>query len=344
VRSRTPSISGLVFVVAVLGAGCSNPELPPAQSNTYPTDAAVSPLDGSLDGRGDVSARDASPVDDGGPTGDGDAGDVEAGLVIPAACPTVGTWSMIARVASIAPAGFDRFGGISAGGLSVAWTTSAGAVYVSDRSSTADPFGMPALLDPGAVVLANGRVALMPTGLELVATLGSGSSFVSFFRTAPGGSWAPTSSKEFETVATMAGESGGTFSDPVVSADGESLFYLLALPNQMPVLFESAWDPSLKQWGTGVAQLTPEFAPQDSDGGAQVRRATGASSDRLTLFFFDDVAGNERAAWRLTPTSPFTTFTDLAGLPEAAPTGDCSVLYFHGSDARGQGLFTGTGP
>ncbi len=96
--------------------------------------------------------------------------------------------------------------------------------------------------------------------------------------------------------------------------------------------------------------LASEFVAQDSDGGAeggaaaQVRRPTGASSDRLTLFFFDEVAGNERAAWRLTPTSPFTRFVDIASLPEAAPDDDCSVVYFHGTDAMGQGLFTATGP
>jgi hypothetical protein len=190
-------------------------------------------------------------------------------------------------------------------------------------------------------MLANDRVALAPTGLELVATLADGSSFVSFYRTSMPGTWAPTSSKEFTTIATMRSDSGGAFSQPVVSADGNALFYLLALPNEPPVFYESTWDASAKAWGTGGALPNAEFAIASA---AQLRRATGAASDRRTLFFFDEVAGHERAAWRSAPGAPFTAFADLPNVAEAAPIDDCTVLYFHGTDSMGQGLFTGAAP
>jgi len=285
----------------------------------------------------DAETTDAATID--APSGDAAAGDADAGPVFPPACPQSSTWPTTARVPSIAAAGFDRFGGISAGALSVAWTTAAGAVYVADRATATSAFGAQALLDPGAIALASGRVALAPTGLELVATRADGSSFVSFFRTSLSGAWSPTSSKEFDTIAAMRGESGGGFSEPVISAGGNSLFYLLALPNQAPVLYESTWDATIKAWGTGAALPNAEFAISSA---SQARRPTGAASDGRTLFFFDEVSGVERAAWRDSPASPFSFFASLPSLPEAAPVDDCTTLYFHGSDSAGQGLFTGS--
>jgi hypothetical protein len=343
---------GFFLGLAAFSWGCSGHPQPPPQNDNTGNDGAVStpdssPVEDSGVGvdvtAGDVTGGDGSG-DDASGTGDGNAnaGDVEAGRVFPPACVRLNSWSTtIARVASIAPAGFDRFGAISATALTVAWTTSAGEIYVADRGSTTAAFGTPALLNPGTTALANGRVALMPTGNELVATLADGSSFVTFYRTSPSGSWSPTFSTEFETIAAMAKEFGGTFAEPVVSASGESLFYLLAAPNEPPAFYESPWDASLKQWATGAALPNGEFYIGSA---ATLRRPTGASSDGLTLFFFDEAAGNERGAWRVTPTSPFTTFADLTATPEAAPVDDCSVIYFHGSDAMGQGLFTGSGP
>jgi hypothetical protein len=139
----------------------------------------------------------------------------------------------------------------------------------------------------------------------------------------------------------MRAESGGTFSEPVVSADSKSLFYLLALPNNLPALYESPWDSAQKAWATGTALPNAEFAISAASG---LRRATGASSDDRTLFFYDEQLGHERAAWRSSPTSPFDMFGEVPSAPEAAPIEDCSVLYFHGTDASGQGLFTAKRP
>lgn len=335
----------LVLALAAMGcdAGRSRPAArePPVPGFDASGDDAQTPDDGGVPPVTDSGNPSPADADAEGPSDASDDGaESEAAPVFPPACPTWGRWSTSARVASIAPAGFDWFGAISADARAVAWTTAAGAVYVADRASPADPFGAPALLDPGTYSLTSGRVALAPTGLELIATLADGSSFIGFYRASAGAAWSPSAGKEFETVATMRGESGGAFSEPVVSADGSSLFYLLALPNQPPVLYESPWDTSLRQWGLGAALSSPELAMTTA---AQVRRATGASSDRLTLFYFDEIAGTERAAWREAPGSPFTMFAALAALPEAAPVGDCSVLDFRGQTRLARACSRGLG-
>jgi hypothetical protein len=190
------------------------------------------------------------------------------------------------------------------------------------------------------VSLANGRVALTASGFKLIATLASGSSFVSLVRSSVGGAWTVAMSNEWAFVAAMIAESGGAMSEPVVSADGQSLFYLLTIgtgAGTPPILYESTWDSKAKQWTSGLPLPNAEFAITSA---SQRRRATGASDDRRTLFFFDEVSGKERAAWRASPTAPFDKFVDVAAAPEAAPSANCNPLYFHGSDATGQGLFT----
>jgi hypothetical protein len=250
-------------------------------------------------------------------------------------CPPSFTWSTIASVSSIPAANFNRFGSVSGNELTVAWTSSSGVVFVADRQSPSDPFGTPAQLDPGTIALATGRVALASTGHKLIATLANGSSFVSFARGGDGGTWFPELDNEFINIDGMISEGGGVFAEPVVSVDGQSLFYVLTLPMNPPRLYESTWDAMAKTWSFGTPPPNPEFATPD--GGAQVRRPTGASYDRQTLFFFDEVTGIERAAWRSSPGAAFDTFHDVAIAPEAAPSESCNTLYFQGT---GPGLFT----
>jgi hypothetical protein len=248
---------------------------------------------------------------------------------------------MLARDPSIAAAGFDLLGGLSVNGQSVAWTTAGGTVYVADRPTATAPFGAPTAVMPPSIRLNGGRVALSPTGLELIAVLANGSSFVHLVRPSVGVAWAPTDGTEFATLASMISETGGAFSEPVSSGSGLSLFYLLALPPAPPALYESQFANAAKAWGVGRALPNQEFAIAST---SSRRRPTGASFDNRTLFFFDEALGHERAAWRDSPLSPFSEFRDLPALPGAVPVEDCTTLYFHGSDAAGQGLFTAKSP
>jgi hypothetical protein len=319
------------------GAGGDTGAVPESGVDSSQGDAG--PADGGVDGGG----SDAGGGSDGA-VGGNDGGGGEAGPPRPSACDPSLMWSVVARVPSIAPAGFDQFGSVSSTALTVAWTSSNGAIFVADRTDASSPFGTPAPLSPGSVALATGRVALITSGRKLIATLANGSSFITFVRPSVGAAWSPSNANEFAWVAAMIAESGGAMSDPVVSADGQSLFYLLTIgtaPGTLPILYESTFDTTTKQWNSGTPLPNQEFAITSA---SQRRRPTGASIDDRTLFFYDEVSGTERAAWRPSPTAPFDTFVDVAVAPEAAPNANCDTLYFHGTDTAGQGLFTAARP
>jgi hypothetical protein len=340
-----------VGVPTAIACGCGSSSGPHVDQGSTSFDSGLLAVDASDSGSsGDDSTVDGEGADggsadsgqdatsgDGGEAGTKDGGPRPEDGAPPSisACNPASTWSSLARVPSIAASGFDRFGAVSAEATTVAWTTSAGAIYVADRASAQADFAAPVQLDPGTTQLANGRVALDPLGLKLIATAASGSTFISFLRSSVGAAWAPGSSAEFHTISSV--EGGGVFSEPVLSADGLSLFYVLQLGTAAPVFVESSWDVSMKQWAVGTDFLSPEFVMTSA---SQLRRPTGASSDHLTLFLFDEVLGHERVAYRNTTSQPFDFFVDLPNVPEAAPATDCTVLYFHGSDASGQGLFT----
>jgi hypothetical protein len=333
---------------AAVACGCGSSSAPNVNQGSTPFDSGMLAPDASdsgasgddstvgVDGEGTDAGSDATSGE-GGEAGGQDGGPPPEDGAPPSisACHPANMWSTLARVPSIAATGFDRFGAVSAEATTVAWTTAAGAIYVADRASAQAAFAAPVQLDPGTTQLANGRVALDPLGLKLIATAANGSTFVSFLRSSVGTAWVPGSSKEFQAISAV--EGGGAFSEPALSADGLSLFYVLQLGTEAPVFVESSWDVSMKQWAVGTDFLTPEFVMTSA---SQLRRPTGASSDHLTLFFFDEVLGHERVAYRNTTGQPFDYFVELPNVPEAAPATDCTVLYFHGSDASGQGLFT----
>jgi hypothetical protein len=249
------------------------------------------------------------------------------------------------EVTSVATAGFGRFGGVSSNELTVAWTSPSGAVLVADRPSTTAPFGDPVEVDIGGASIPGGRVGLSPTGFQIVVALpnANGATLLGgFLRPSVGGAWSAESPSEFKYINATNSETGGSFSEPVVRADGLSIFYIAVTGSNEPVLNESTWNTAEKAWNTGYPLAGAQFA---SASGTQTRRPTGTSGDGLTLFFFDEVAGNERAAWRESPSpmSEFTLFVDLPDFPEAAPGGSCHTLYFQGTDpeAGTPALFTG---
>jgi hypothetical protein len=321
----------LSAAVCACGGGSSHPgEI----GGTPGLDAAAT--DGAY--RGDVGVGDdGSSADAGGDDGGSPVEGGEAGALPPACSPSF-VWAGIARVPSIQPSGFDRFGSISPNGLAIAWTSSSGSVFVADRPSVSASFGPPAQFSPGMLALANDRVALADSGLKLIVTQASGATFVAFVRSSATTAWGPSLSDEFQYVAATIAEFGGSMSNPVVSADGLSLFYLLTMgTNSAPILYESPWNTSTKAWDNGTPLPNAEFAIATA---SKLRRPTGASADRRTLFFFDETTGKERAAWRASPSAAFDTFIDLPALPEAVPNFNCDTLFFQGMDAAGQGLFT----
>jgi hypothetical protein len=334
------------IAAAALGAGiaCSSESRPPAESSTPGDSGSIADGGGHPGMPGEAGAAESGPeasveggageggASEGGASGNEGGDAAEETTPVPPECSQTDPWANLATVASVPSAGFARFGGISADERTVAWTDSTGAIFVADRATGTASFAAATSVFTGGQALANDRVAVDPTGTELIATVADQSSFTSFLRGGQGQAWQPGNADPFATLAATIAESGGAFSEPVLSADGLSLFYLLVIGTNLPVLYESSWDSGTKTWELGTPLSGPDFVIGSA---SQLRRPTGAASDRLTLFFFDEVAGNERAAWRETPASAFDFFVDLPNAPEAAPDEDCVTLYFQASSGAG---------
>ena len=304
-------------------------------------DARADGADGALaDGlAADVGAADAA-VDSTGAAAS-DAGPL---------CDPTRVWALYQRVASVPGADFSRFGGISVSELTIAWTASTGVIYTADRAARTDDFGapvtipLPTTIGSSPAQPAIDRVGLGPSGLTLVAIAevgdgGSQTQLIGFERsldnTGVYSTWVLSPAVAFENVnAMISTEVDGTFSAPVLSGDGNSLFYVLTSAG-VPTLYESRWDSPNGVWLAGTPAL-PASVLADAGAGA---RATGTSSDGLTLFFFDIGASKERGAWRTSTTSPFDQFVDEIAIFEAAPNFRCTTIYFQSSDSMGNGAF-----
>jgi len=76
--------------------------------------------------------------------------------------------------------------------------------------------------------------------------------------------------------------------------------------------------------------------------GTKRRIPTGVSSDLLTLFYFDQVKGDFRVAWRINTQEPFTyseTLSPGTATQAAAPNQACNKLYYSADGSDGVDLF-----
>jgi hypothetical protein len=250
------------------------------------------------------------------------------GAVAPKCNPAEG-FSPIGPIPSIPEASLARFGGIGADELSVAFTTTSGGVLVADRAVRSAPFAAPQIVDTGAAPLAADRVALSASGTWLVGVAADRGQLVGFERSSVGGAWSPSVPSLLANVNAIASETpGASFYEPALGADGASLYALFGPASGPFALLESRWSPSAHAWMAPAGLSGPGLTSADA---THRHRPTGASSDGLTLFFFDETVNQERAAWRDSISSPFTQFVDV-GAPEAAPNKQCSTLYFQGTN------------
>jgi hypothetical protein len=134
----------------------------------------------------------------------------------------------------------------------------------------------------------------------------------------------------------VAFEGGALASDPVLSADKRSFYFVMTPPGRSSTFYESVWDSLQRSWGLPASLPNPELQPTDA---GKRRRPTGTSSDSLTLFFFDESTNLQRAAWRNAPDAPFDLFKDLGAFAEAVPSLRCDTLYHQAEDPVGRGIF-----
>jgi hypothetical protein len=331
---------------------------------TPTTDSAV-PLSEASAPPGDAGLSDVTAHGDGNAEGGSDA---RSDAPPPPAPVCVTSYAWTAGREWI-PDAIARFAGVSATGLTVAWTRTNGDIVVADRLGEQSDFEPP-VVAPVEQLQDRARLALDPSGTLLAGVAPNETDFVVLRRPSTAGViWKSAAPDAFARITTAAQQAGAGISEPVLGASGDVFFYLLtpggargggdagdagddagdagddagdagdgdaalAHGDGPSTLYEARWDATSMQWNAGVALTNPELASAD---GTHRRRPTGASSDDRTLFFFDEVTGVERAAWRDAPALPFTHFEDLPATPEAAPNADCSVLYF-----RGQSLDAGT--
>ncbi len=305
---------------------------------------AEASAEASMDGGpADASTRDSGMVGDTGVMMVGDSGFVadtgappgDAAPPTNAVCQASYVWTPEDGIDPAIPsAGFGQFGAVSQSELTVAWTTSSGAIQVADRASKTVDFGAPSTVTAGATALATDRVALDVTGTLILAVSADRTKLVEITRQSIGSAWGVGSQADLVNVNALSGNGGGAFSEPVLGDDGKTLYVLFALPAQAPALQQSIWDPHNADWALTTEPNNPQLASTDA---THRRRPTGGSSDALTLFYYDEIAGTEMGAWRDTPSAPFTYFGVVGAFPEAAPNYLCDRLYFQGIDPEGGG-------
>jgi hypothetical protein len=337
--ATTTTATGSTATTGSGGSSTSSAASSSTSSSTSSTSAGGSATSSGAGGSASTSGVGGSGMEsDAGSAGGGSGGSgasQDGGVVSGARCKTDVAWANLGRIDSIPGTDFSRFGAISADELTVTWTVTSGDVYVADRSKLTEAFGVPAKVN-GATALAMDRAALSPARQTVIAIRADRGGFVGFVRASLTDAWMPSSGLEFTQVRVVF-EGGTTVSEPVLSPDKQSFYFVLSSPSREPLFYESRWDGSQGgSWGLPASLPNTELKSTDA---AHRRRPTGASADGRTLFFFDEVKGLERAAWRESPTSAFDAFRDVGAFPEAMPTQACDMIYYQRDDASGRGVF-----
>ena len=185
------------------------------------------------------------------------------------------------------------------------------------------------------------RAALSPDGLRLVLLGADWRSFVVMERTSRTDSFMPSdeSSPAGSAFAKLnaAGAALGpdeAYDDPVFGADGET-FLCSVVPGGGQALRVSTSDTQ-GVWQVGTALDDCEL---QSLGQGMSRRPTGLTADGRTLFYFDEVRGIARAAFRGTSSGAFTSVRRPRCPPRSAGERRLRAALFvaHGGHSRRRG-------
>jgi hypothetical protein len=334
------------LVLASLGAaacGSSGKDMPPLWAPPDEPDAAV---DASVDARLAEAAPDVALVDGSAPrAADADAGEEAA----PPACPPLGepidaalalppngvgvclSSRVFASPVTLAglPSGSARLAAITPDELTIAWidkSTTPPRIMFADRAAPTDPFGAAAAIAPATAYLGDEGAALSPDGTRLVVVLASGKGFTEYVRSIrPGSFFAQPSDVQFQAMNQTLGfemPAAEVFSAPIVGADDQHFYYSRHGGGTAETVYESTRKGNIP-WTVGVAPTGDAVQSFCGRG----RRPSGISSDLLTIFYWDEASMSERAAWRASPTAPFTGGIDLGARPDTQPSQSCTRIY-----------------
>jgi hypothetical protein len=334
---------------SVVGMGGSTDSRPPLAHNGGEQAAAgdsAGGADATNAGQGGSGHAGEGPVATAGEGGSATAGSTALGGAGPDPIPPVGDPPICAHGLKFASGtrlgmsaeGDDVLQSITPDELTIAWKN-ADHFYVADRDDVSDAFST-------AVEVANGEqyvsVTLSSDGLQLIGVK-QDLAVVEQTRTAgaafdddepgPGEFFAFNATRATIPVANQ------VLADAVLGADDASFFFshfTTSHTGDYATLFESRRVAG--SWPFAAADLGARLYASD-----QKRRIpTGVSSDSLTLFYADEVAGDFRAAWRVNTQVPFdhSEVLDLGpGARAAAPGSSCSRIYYSALGSNGLDLF-----
>ncbi|HSQ68129.1 MAG TPA: hypothetical protein VLM85_33190 [Polyangiaceae bacterium] len=254
-------------------------------------------------------------------------------------CDPAATWGNNQLVAA-STAQSDLLGAVTGDELTIAWMTAQGTVMYADRQSATSPFGAPQTLS-GAIAL--DEVALSGDGLTLIVVLQDRSALAQTTRASRSAAFsstldaAPFAQLDPQPTETDASASQGLFADPVLSSDGQMLYY--SQYGVSTYTMHESYGPSAGVWPQGRSLVEKSFVAASL---SARMRPTGLSADQRALFYWDEAANIERVAFRdgVQPTNDtYTTFADVGAYQYAVPTSSCARLYFSASGSGGLDLY-----
>ncbi len=290
-------------------------------------------------GTNDSSTNDGPIPTEGGPTDSGKdtTPPLDAG---PGVCSQSATWGANQAV-SVSTAQADLLGAVTGDELTIAWMTAQGAVLYADRTSTSSAFGAPQTLS-GAIAL--DQVALSADGLTMIVVSQDRSSLAQTTRSSRSAAFSttldttPFAQLDPPPTEGDSGTSQGLFADPVLSSDGQLLYYSQTGVN-VYTMHESYRPGASGAWPQGRVLIEQALVATSL---SARRRPSGLSADGRTLFFWDESTNIERTAFRDSvqmPNNTYKTFVDLGAYENAEPTSSCTRIDFSASGSGGLDLF-----
>jgi len=212
---------------------------------------------------------------------------------------------------------------LTADELSAAFSSGSGVdakLYVADRATAEAPFVATPVTLPSGYEVASG-VSLSSDGLRLLLVMTDHSGFGELTRSARSDGFdGEPSTLPYAKINVLKLMSGRSVGWPVLSSDGQSLYFLSyfgqGLVNQSHLGEDGVFD-----FGAVIDEFT-----LGGEAGAY-KLPTGLSADERAIFFFDEATEHSMALFRSRPGAPFYDPLDLGPRRGMAPNLDCSRLY-----------------
>ena len=207
--------------------------------------------------------------------------------------------------------------------LSVAFTTGSAdtlALHVADRASAKAAFVEAGVTVPDGYEAASGA-SLSSDGRRLILVSQDHGSFAEVSRSARGADFdVDADTSAFAKINALKAMSGHSLGWPVLSSDGQDLYYLSYFGHALAVQSKLGKD-GLFDFGSEIDEFTL--------GGAEgaYKLLSGISSDQRAIFYFDEATKHAMALFRSRDGAPFYDPVDLGARRGAVPNQDCSRVY-----------------